>query len=251
MSVRRLRPGLHVVRRDDHHVQVGVDPPWRVVAPDEPEVRRLLADLAVGRPVAPASAAAHRTLLALDRAGMLVDGPGTSTARSPRRTVLVHVGPEMRQDVLRVVRSAGCEPDDDGDVALVVAPGEVPRSDLDPYLREGRPHLPLAAGPRGWTVGPFVVPGVSACLRCVDAHRGELDPRRALVVDQLAGRPSGPDDPVLAALALSWAVRDVLTHLDGGVPSTWSATVEVGPDLHPVRRSWTRHPYCGCSWGDQ
>ena len=71
------------------------------------------------------------------------------------------------------------------------------------HLREGRAHLPLAAGPRGWTIGPFVVPGASACLRCVDAHRGEHDPRRALVVDQLAGLPSAPDDPVLAALALA------------------------------------------------
>ncbi|MCB8955826.1 MAG: hypothetical protein H6529_05030 [Nocardioides sp.] len=246
MRHRRLRPGLHVVRRDDHHVQVGVDPPWRVVAPDEPEVRRLLDELTAGRSVAPASPAAHRTLLALDRAGMLVDA--SAAAEERRRTVRVQAGPEARDEVVRVVRSAGCEPAADGAVALVVVAGEVPRPDVDSHLREGRAHLPLAAGPRGWTIGPFVVPGASACLRCVDAHRGEHDPRRALVVDQLAGLPSAPDDPVLAALALAWAVRDVRTHLDGGVPSTWCATVELGPELRPLRRAWARHPYCGCSW---
>lgn len=244
-----LRPGLHVVRRDDHHLQVGVDPPWRVVAPDEPEVRRLLADLAAGRPAAPATPAAHRTLLALSQAGMLVD----PAVRAVDRTVAVQAGGEVREEVVRTLRAAGCEPatvdEAAGDtVALVVAAGELSRPDLDPHVREGRAHLAVAAGPRGWTVGPFVLPGASACLRCVDAHRGEHDPRRALVVDQLAGRSTAPDDPVLACLALAWAVRDVQTHLDGGLPSTWSATIDLAADLQPVRRRWGRHPHCGCSW---
>lgn len=239
-----LRPGLHVVRRDDDHLQVGLDPPWRVVAPDQPEVRRLLADLAGGRPATPASPAAHRTLLALTAAGMLTVPAGPPATR----VVAVQARGEVREDVEQALRAAGCEPGDDGAAVLVVADGELSRSDLDPHVRAGRAHLPVTAGPRGWTVGPLVVPGASACVRCVDAHRGEHDPRRALVVDQLAGRRSAPPDPVLAELAVRWAVRDVLTHLDGGQPSTWSATVELGPDLRPHRRPWTRHPHCGCSW---
>lgn len=237
-----LRPGLHVVRRDDRHLQVGVDPPWRVVLPDEPGVRRLLGELAAGRPAAPESDAEHRALQALLRAGVLGERP-----RPARHTVAVQAVGDVGDEAARVLRAAGCEVGD-GPVALLLSPGEIARTDADAHVRDGRTHLPVAGGAHGWTLGPFVVPGQAACLRCVDAHRGERDPRRALVVEQLAGLPAAPDDPALAAVAVAWAVRDVLTHLAGGRPSTWSATVEIGPDLRPQRREWSRHPHCGCSW---
>lgn len=239
-----LRPGLHVVRHDADHLQVGIDPPWRVVLPDQPDVRRVLAALRAGETPVPTTDAAHRALQSLARAGMLVDPPAAGGGRA----VAVRAAADLRDEVVRVVRTAGCDPDPDAPVALVVAGGELARPDVDAELRDGRAHLPVSAGAHGWTIGPFVVPGVSACLRCVDAHRGEQDPRRGLVVDQLAGLPAAPDDPVLCALVLSWAVRDLLTHLDGGRPSTWSSTVDIGADLRPRHRSWARHPHCGCSW---
>jgi hypothetical protein len=238
-----LRPGLHVVRRDDDHLQVGVDPPWRVVVPDRPGVRRLLGGLAAGRCPEPATEDEHRALLALTRAGLLVEA-----AAPARHTVALHATGAAGDEATRALRAAGCRIGD-GPVALVVAAGEIARGDADAHVSDGRAHLLVSAGVHGWTVGPFVVPGASACLRCVDAHRGELDPRRALVVEQLAGLPAAPDDPALATLAIAWAVRDVLTHLAGDRPSTWSATVELGPDLRPHRRTWSRHPHCGCAWG--
>lgn len=242
-----LRPGLHVVRRDDDHLQVGVDPPWRVVAPDQPDVRRMLGALAAGQPGAPSTPEAHRVLQALTRAGMLVE----PDPPPPARPVAVQAGGDLREDLVRVLRASGCEPRGSADVALVVAAGEVVRPEVDTHVRDGRAHLVVAAGPRGWTLGPFVVPGTTACLRCVDAHRGEHDPRRALVVEQLAGRAAAPDDAALTALVLAWAVRDVVNHLDGREPSTWSATVEIGAGLDPRRRAWARHPHCGCSWAQE
>jgi hypothetical protein len=240
-----LRPGLHVVRRDDDHLQVGVDPPWRVVVPDRPDVRRMLGDLVAGRPAAPESPACHRALHALGRAGMLAE-----PARTGPRAVAVQAAGEAGDEAVRVLRAVGCEVTGSADLALVLATGEVARPDADAHVRDGRAHLLVAGGAQGWTLGPFVEPGASACLRCVDAHRGEHDPRRALVVEQLAGRRAAPDDPALASLAIAWAVRDLVTHLDGGQPSTWSATVELGADLRPHRRTWTRHPHCGCSWSN-
>jgi hypothetical protein len=46
-----------------------------------------------------------------------------------------------------------------------------------------------------------------------------------------------------------WVVRDVLAFLDGGEPTTWSATVDLDAAA-PVRRVWLRHPHCGCTWAD-
>jgi hypothetical protein len=56
-------------------------------------------------------------------------------------------------------------------------------------------------------------------------------------------------DPVLAAVALAWAVRDVVAHLDGRRPSTWSRTLFLDPEpSHRREEDWTRHPECGCCW---
>ena len=92
----------------------------------------------------------------------------------------------------------------------------------------------------------------SACLRCVDAHLGEIDPRRATVLHQLDDLPSAPlvdPDPCLLHLAVAWAVRDIVRILDGSPPSLRSATLTVSEDLDVTRRDWLRHPHCGCAWG--
>jgi hypothetical protein len=248
----QLRPGLRVVRRDDDHLQVGVDPPWRLVVPDEPDVRRLLGDLTAGRPADPRTPSGHRVLRALLAADMLVDPESRSDVARRRAgtAVSVEASGQEAADAARLLRAAGCPvvSPDEATAALVIAEGEPRRDLVDAHLREGRAHLPVAATPRGFVLGPFVVPGSTACLRCVDAHHGAHDPRRAVVVEQLAGLDAGPRDPALAAVATAWAVRDVVAYVDGDQPSTWSATVELGPGLEPVRRAWARHPHCGCSW---
>ncbi|MBA2953848.1 hypothetical protein GON03_05925 [Nocardioides sp. MAH-18] len=240
-----LRPGLHVLRRDDRHLQVGLDPPWRLVVPDEPDVRRLLADLQAGDAPCPATPVGHRVLRELDDAGML------RRAAPPRGRVHV-TGPDVvAAEARRLLTAAGAGVTADpgaADVALVLAAGEPARDPIDDHLRAGRPHLVVTAGAGGYRVGPFVVPGTTACLRCVDAHLGEHDPRRAVVVEQLAGRVGGPEDPALATVATAWAARDVLRYLSGELPTSWSATLDLGPACGAVRRDWARHPYCGCSW---
>jgi hypothetical protein len=97
------------------------------------------------------------------------------------------------------------------------------------------------------------VPDRTACVRCVDAHRGELDPRRPLVVEQVADLPplTAPRlDPALRLLALAWAVRDLAQAAQGLRPASWSATVRFEPD-QPRVTAYARHPHCGCTWSDQ
>jgi hypothetical protein len=241
-----LRPGLHVVRRDDRHLQIGLDPPWRLIVPDEPDVQGVLDDLATGRPPAPTTPAGHRVLRDLGHADMLLPHP------APPRPRAVAVAGDARPaaEAERVLRAAGTVPVpvERADLALVITSGEPARDLVDDHLRAGRPHLVVGAGPRCYRVGPFVAPGSTACLRCVDAHLAERDPRRGVVVEQLAGRTATPDDPTLESLAVTWAVRDVLRYLAGGTPSTWSATVDLDVELDPRRHPWSRHPHCGCAW---
>jgi hypothetical protein len=253
----RLLPGLRLVRRDADHVQLGVDPPRCAVLRDLPEVRRLVSDLAVGnRPRRPGPEVG-RALAAIIDAGLLVaDDSAERRTRVSGARLHVDAAPEVAGAVTALLDAAGVRgpsPPGRPDAVLVVTQGEVPRSRLDPLVRDEVPHLLVRDHGHELVVGPFVAPGRTACLRCVDCHLGELDPRRGLAVEQAATQEplvTPPVDATLRAVALSVAVRDLVTFVEGDQPATWSATLTVGRplDLAPIR--WLRHAACGCAWGD-
>jgi hypothetical protein len=275
-----LLPGLRVTRRDDHHLQVGFDPARRVVLPEHPAVRRLLADLELGHRPDLATLDARRAAHALAEHGLLVDADDLARHLAgplPRPAVLASFAQhgasarsrlDLRQQarvgvvadepwraaVLRLLGSAGVAVAGPREAAtavvLVAAGGEPPRGDLDRFVRGDVPHLPVRNVGARPTVGPMVVPGLTACLRCVDAHASDLDPGHGMLVEQHDPVADEPCDPLLMHLAVLWAVCDLVTYVEGGLPATWSATVDVDPALALERREWTRHPRCGCSWGD-
>lgn len=247
-----LRPGLHVVRRDDQHLQLGLDDPDRLVVRDQPGLREALA-----RPDLPAPAAVAPVLDSLAARGWLVDAAElraeADRRRARRAPVHVQGDPVLVPAVARICAAADVAVTDpaDGAPRLVVSRGEPRRVVADALMRQDVPHLWLAVFPGGVRVGPFVQPGRSACLRCVDAHLGDLDPRRATVLHQLDDEPRGgsPVDPALLTLGAAWAVRDLVRALDGDGPSLASTTVTVSADLEVAVRTWLRHPHCGCAWG--
>jgi bacteriocin biosynthesis cyclodehydratase domain-containing protein len=142
-------------------------------------------------------------------------------------------------------------------IHVLVGVGEPARHLLDRWLHVGRPHLVVRMVEGQALVGPYVVPGRTACLRCVDSWLADDDPSWPLLVEQYArasaaDRPDGIPEPVdaaLASLAVAWAVRDLATLAEGDVPTTWSSTVRVAADLSVIEtRAWPPHPRCGCRW---
>jgi len=139
----------------------------------------------------------------------------------------------------------------------------------------GVPHLCVTVSETLAVLGPLVEPGRTACLRCLDLRRADLDPSWPLVLDRLetgprAGHPAtararqsrggdAPLDPesvveasddVLIALVAAHAVLQVTMYLRGQQPPTVDATVEFRlPSGLPRRRSWSRHPDCPCGIG--
>ena len=283
-----LRPGAWVCRRTDGHLQVGLEARIALVAPDTAAVRAVLDGLLAG------SAPPHPSTLPppvarlcsdlLDR-GLVVDADdllaavGAARDRRTAETVAAAFAEHgtaagdllrarARVPVLvrheRAPRSAArCRAllaeagvaEGDGGPVLLVARSEPDRALTDAWMRADRPHLLVTLVDGVVRVGPFVVPGRTACVRCVDAHHTEVDPRRSLVLQQYAeaGRPRvGFPDPVphdLLDLALAWAVRDLVGWIDGRRPRSWSATLQVDPGLELPVTPWPVHPGCGCSWG--
>jgi hypothetical protein len=108
----------------------------------------------------------------------------------------------------------------------------------------GVPHL-LADFPGDTPrLGPFVVPGRTPCLSCISLQGYDAVPHPDL--GDLA-KPSR--DPLAAALASSFLIRELTTWLDGGTPWTWARTILLGtnPELSQIR-TWLRHPECACTW---
>jgi hypothetical protein len=138
--------------------------------------------------------------------------------------------------------------------ALLLVAGEPDRDVLDPWVRDGVPHLVVRAVEGDLLVGPLVVPGVTACLRCIDGHHGADDPLYPMLVSRhhRAARRDGIAEPVdssLAAIAIGWAVRDLTAFLDGEEVTSWSATVRLGQEAGDVSIvTWLRDPACGCAW---
>lgn len=279
-----LRPGVRVCRRSATELQVGLERGLAVVAPDTAAVRDLLEGLRRAvPPPAPAGLTPELARFCLDLLDheLVVDadallpalaraedslGRRTTAATfaehardaaavlARRATASVHVEagrlPESGRRCEQLLRAAGVG-QEQATAVLHLTDTEPDRGLVDDWARADLPHLVVTAVEGIVRVGPFVVPGVTACLRCLDAHQAEHDPRRGLVVQQYAGEPMR-EDPLPAdlwQLATAFAVRELVRWVDGHRPRTWSATVRVDAALELTPTTWTRHPGCGCSWG--
>lgn len=289
-----LRPGTHVLRRSATELQVGLDPRHAVVLPDEPPVRSLLDRLATASEIDQPSPtldllAAHD--LVLDSGSLLPLIPSGTTDSRPvarhdvaalaraagddapmllkaRASALVKVatfgqhGPRLAADLRTLLEGAGigltASESRPGDPIVLAGVGEPRRELLDPAMRDSTPYLLVRIVEGSATVGPFVVPGRTACIRCLDAHQTSADPAWPLLVEQYASsggrdRPDGSPEPVdslVTALALAWAARDLVSFAEGRRPSSWSTTIRFDPHLASLEhQTWLRHPACGCAWG--
>lgn len=282
-----LRPGLQVVNRDRRTVQVGLV--HAVVLPRDPVTDAVLEALSEGSPL-PSGGAADGLLRELVARSVVVPAEvvaATNPTHAPTgaagaAVVAEHgqAAPEVRQrrrgttvglsgpaDLLSgtepLLRAAGVAvtPLDEvpgrADVVVLASHGEPSRNRVDRLVQDSVPHVLVTAVDGVVRVGPFVDPGRTACLRCLDAHEADRDPRRPLVLAQYAARSGGvradgvdhPVAPTTWLLAVAAAADDVVRFVDGDRPRLWSRTLTLsGPDPAPVR--WLRHPRCGCTWGE-
>jgi bacteriocin biosynthesis cyclodehydratase domain-containing protein len=173
--------------------------------------------------------------------------PGSPAAQDGRRVAVparrAPVASRRARDLL-----AGREPRPD----LVVLVGVPDPQVGERLMADGLPHLVASGQEAIGIVGPLVVPGRTACLRCLDLTRAELDPAWPLILAQLAGRQAEPPacGAVLTAsvAALAAAQAQLFVDRPGRAGPVWNGTLELEmPGWQWRRRTWLPHPDCTCA----
>ncbi|PRY15117.1 TOMM precursor leader peptide-binding protein [Kineococcus rhizosphaerae] len=243
--------GVPVARRPDGSVQVGSSPRSAVVIP---------AGRAAPGPGEPDPFPASGELLAwaaYDR-----HGPAPQARRRLRsRAGVAVVGPAATADaLLAVLADAGvgrllCDRDVPGtspsrrpaDLLVLVHDHVAHPVQADGAQADGVAHLSVVLRDTDAVVGPLVLPGRSACLRCLDRWRTDDDPQWPAVRDAFSRSAGRPADAATARAVAGLAALQVLTFLDGARPSTVGASLELLLPEGRVRQRWWRpHPACGC-----
>lgn len=180
--------------------------------------------------------------------GLLVSDTGRSRASAARAAVrrAAPGRPDDRADGPRVPDLVVIAPR--GDAAGLLADPGLSRE----LLHAGVPHLYAGVLETLGTVGPFVLPGRSACGGCLSHHRADEDPAwPRLLAQHCSGRPGGSAacDSALATAVAGLAALHCLMFLDGGSPPSLGAWAEVSMlDGSMRRRPLEAHPDCGCCW---
>ena len=193
------------------------------------------------RPAEPAPAEPAPAPPARARAAQAPAAPAPA-GRAPARRARAGRGPAGRAQLTR--------PD------LVVLVGVTDPELAARLMRERIPHLAASASEAIGVVGPLVLPGRSACLRCLDLARTDRDPAWPLILAQLAGRQPDPPacDAALAAAVAAQAAAQALAFTDRPDqpgPVTNGTLELVLPGWQWRRRTWPPHPDCTCgrhSW---
>jgi len=192
------------------------------------------------------------------------DCDGGASALARRRAAGVQIGGRSRIGpvIAEILTAAGvgavtvCVPREPGgtgpgEPTLVVLTDRPPPEEIARLMERRVPHLAVAAAEAIGIVGPLVLPGRTACLRCQDFTRADRDPAWPLILAQLPGRePAAPAcDAALAAAVAAHAAAQALGYLDRAPapPAAVNGTLElVPPSWQWRRRTWPPHPACTC-----
>ncbi|MBO1740879.1 hypothetical protein [Leifsonia sp. TF02-11] len=272
--VYQLDPAVPRVWRSPHALQFGVERPRLILDPLDAAGERMVSALAGGVAIgalrliarsAGADPAAADALVARLEPVLARETDGDHAPARDAIVVLDGTGPTAAR-ILGLLREAGVDARsglhaddpavDDAAVAIVIGSYAVAPHRHQRWLRRDIPHLAVVFGDAGATVGPLVLPGETACLRCLDLHRRDQDPAWPALAAQLHTRPAPGESELVCGAVASAAASVVLAALDGRTRPGESATeppcataTASRYDAGTARWSdfgWEPHPECGC-----
>lgn len=245
----RLDPALPLLWRDPTRLQAGLDP--GLVWPDAPPGG--LAALAAldGTRTVTQAAAEHRVPV-LWLAGCVRELTRLGRLAPVVRGRVAVLGEGAMAEAVRGALPGGCaavlpaERDWRGaDVVVLAGDTAAPsRAVLGALHHARQPYLVVSPTRAGATVGPFWVPGESACARCLDLTLAARDRAWPALLAQLELLPAAP-----SAAARAWAAGLAAAHvsawLQTGTSPSLGSTWDLSDGDVEVRR-WRRHPDCRC-----
>lgn len=188
--------------------------------------------------------------------GCLDSGTAEDADVTPAGLGPADVGTSRATGAARAVRRIAPEVRTDNDTSqlptLAILTGWPDPLVVTALMRDRVPHLVVRADEAIGVVGPFVLPGRTACGRCVDLGKTDRDPAWPRILAQASsGVPPAATqacDTVLAAATAALAAAQALTRIDRtGEPAAANGTLElVLPGWQWQRRPWTPHPACTC-----
>ncbi len=244
----RIHPSVPVVWRNHTEVQIGVDPVRLVLTIDSRERAHALSAMIRGDTTDTIAGLWGRTEFdgILHALGSAIHPP----APPPAQTVVVD-GPALSSETIATtLRAAGhhvshaAHTDQDfggrPDLAVLTSSFTVSPLDYQRWMAADVPHLPVVFGERTITVGPIIVPGVTACVSCIERHRADADQAWTAIGPQIWGRNS-----TLDSARAGVHVGGEILRLMG---TRWGATVDIdGPTLRRTDGYVERHPLCVCA----
>ncbi len=117
------------------------------------------------------------------------------------------------------------------------------------WLRADIAHVPIVFGEVAATIGPWVAPGTTACLGCVEGQRAHDEPLRAAIAAQLWGRDAAAESASLATEAAVEALRLLragIPNLDDGTAPSISVRLDTASGMRATTTWWPSEG-CGCS----
>lgn len=277
--VLRLDPAIPSVWRDPRTLQFGVDPALAVLELTTRGQERLVSALTTGVTSAgfrllaeegEVPARQRDALLARLRPCLLpevatAEAPAASTpaaatrapAPIPARGAVVHGSGPLAVGIARLLDDAGFRMRDARrrpGLVVLVADRVLSAADHRAWLQRDIPHLPVVTGDASVTVGPLVVPGVSACLHCAFLHRRDADAAWPAIAAQLAALPAPAPHPLRTAAAVAHAGRLVAAFLDSAPGRSAQGHAEPGREWRIAddgstvsERAVLPHPECRCA----
>lgn len=119
---------------------------------------------------------------------------------------------------------------------------------VHPWQEAGIPHVSIVFHEDCIQIGPFVRPGGSPCLKCVDRNFRDLDPEWPALQIQCRDQPFPSLSPELSKTTAIMTARLVANELDG-VGVVAGEVRFVDENFVVERATWPQHHDCGCTTG--
>ncbi len=244
----RLDPAHPLLWRSETALQLGVVDAPVIVDPPAWQLE-LLHALEYGFPRIELARVAAACGAGLSEAREFLDHISPALAVDPDRidvavSLVEHAADHDRARVFATaLESAGTRITAEARLVIVLTPlALIPRTTAT-WMSEDRPHLPVIVDPSGITVGPIIIPGVTACAACLSAARRDHDPSWPTVLAQAVDRSI----PLVGAATYALAAT-VVRELVASIDPTASETRAIRIDSTNRRSESTHRPHadCGC-----